>query len=143
MAKLIERSAKKTCKLNPMPTPLVGNCIDSLLPVITKIFNLSLPTGSFSDEWKCVIFNHLLKNGLDLICKNYRPVNTLQHIPKLTERAVYEQVHRHMEMSNIYPLFQSAIELAYRKQNSTEMALLKVMNDILLKLNFSQHVTFM
>ena len=47
--KLIESSAKKSCKLDPMPTPLVVNCIDSRLPVITKIINLSLSTGYFSD----------------------------------------------------------------------------------------------
>ena len=58
MAKLIERSAKKTRKLDPMPTPLVVNCVDSLLLVITKIINLSLSTGSFSDEWKCAIVNY-------------------------------------------------------------------------------------
>ena len=45
---VIERSAIKTCKLDPMPTPLVDNSIDSLLPVITQIINLSLSTGSFS-----------------------------------------------------------------------------------------------
>ena len=37
--KLIESSAKKSCKLDPMPTLLVVNCIDSLLPVITNIIN--------------------------------------------------------------------------------------------------------
>ena len=140
MAKLIERSrAKKTCKLDPMPTPLVVNCTDSLLPVITKIINLSLSIGSFSDEWKCAIVNPLLKKvGLDLIFKNYRLVSNLQYISKLTERAVYERVHGHMEMSNTYPLLQAA----YRKQHSTKTALLKVMNDILLKL-YSQHVTLL
>ena len=58
MAKLIERSAKKTRKLDPMPTPLVVNCVHSLLLVITKIINLSLSTSSFSDEWKCAIVNY-------------------------------------------------------------------------------------
>ena len=139
MRKLIESSAKKSCKLDPMPTPLVVNCIDSLLPVITNIINLSLSTGFFPDEWKCAIVNPLLKKpGLDLIFKNYRPVSNLQFVSKLTERAVYQQVHLHMETNNIYPLLQSA----YRKQHSTETALLKVMNDILLKMN-SQHVTLL
>ena len=40
-----------------------------------------------------------------------------------------------MDTNNIYPLLQAA----YRKQHSTETALLKVLNDILLKMN-SQHV---
>ena len=86
------------------------------------------------------IFNPLLKKpGLDLILKNYRPVSNLQYVSKLTERAVlYEQVYLHIETNNIYPLLQSA----YRRQHSTETALLNVMNDILLKMN-SQRVTLL
>ena len=94
-----------------------------------------MSTGYFSDEWKCAIVNPLLKKpDLDLIFKNYRPVSNIQYVSKLAERAV----HLHMEVNNIYPLLQSA----YRKQNSTETALLKVMNGILLKMN-SQHVTLL
>ena len=55
---------------------------------------------------------------------------------KLTERAVFNQLHERMMANGIYPLFQSA----YRQYHSTETALLRVMNDILLKMN-SQHVT--
>ena len=84
--KLIESSAKKSCKLDPMLTPLVVNCIDPLVPVITKIINLSLSTGYFPDEWKCAIVSPLLKKpGLDLTFKNYRPVSNLQFVSKLTE----------------------------------------------------------
>ena len=43
-----------------------------------------------------------------------------------------------MMANSIYPLFQSA----YRQYQSTETALLRVMNDILLKMN-SQHVTLL
>lgn len=57
---------------------------------------------------------------------------------KLTEIAVFNQLHEHMMANSIYPLFQSA----YRKYHSTETALLRVMNDILLKMN-SQHVTLL
>ena len=57
---------------------------------------------------------------------------------KLTERAVFNQLHEHMMANGIYSMFQSA----YRQYHSTETALLRVMNDILLKMN-SQHVTLL
>lgn len=39
-------------KLDPMPTPLVLECLDVLLPVITRLTNLSSESGSFPDNWK-------------------------------------------------------------------------------------------
>lgn len=33
---LVLSSAKKTCMFDPIPTPLVVNCLDVLLPVLTK-----------------------------------------------------------------------------------------------------------
>ena len=57
---------------------------------------------------------------------------------KLTERAVFNQLHEHMMANGIYSMFQSA----YRQYHSTETALLRVMNDILLKMN-SQRVTLL
>ena len=66
--KLIEATPKKSCSFDPMPTPLVVGCIDILLPVITKILNLSLQTGSFADQWKYALVHPLLKKlGLDLV----------------------------------------------------------------------------
>ena len=100
-----------------MTTSLVINCIDVLLPVITKIINLSLESGSFASNWKCALVNPLLKKtGLDLVFKNYRPVSNVQYVSKLTERAVFNQLHEHMMANGIYPLFQSL----YRQYHSTE-----------------------
>ena len=91
-----------------------------LLPVLTKIINLSLESGVFADNWKCALVNPLLKKpGLDLVFKNYRPVSNLQYVSKLTERAVFNQVHDHMVANCVYPMSQSA----YRPCHSTETAL--------------------
>ena len=49
----------------------------------------------------------LKKTGLDLLFKNYRPVSNVQYVSKLTERAVFNQLHEHMMANGIYPLFQS------------------------------------
>ena len=115
------------------------DCIEVLLPIITKMINLSLEFGLFTDDWKCALVLPLLKkSGLDLLYKNYRPVSDLQYVSKLTERMVFEQIHTHMMTHSLYPEFQSA----YHKNHSTETALVRVTNNILMKMN-SQEVTLL
>ena len=136
---LVKGSTKKSCNLDPMPTPLVIDCIDVLLPIITKIINLSLESGMFPDAWKNALVHPLLKKvGLDFHFKNYRPISNLQYVSKLTEKAVFNQTHTHMMVNSVYPPLQSS----YRQFHSTETALLKVTNDIFLKMN-SQEVTLL
>ena len=124
---LIRASKKKTCCLDPIPTKLVLDCLDILLPVITKIINYSLEHGVFPSVRKnALVFPLLKKDGLEPILKNYRPVSNLQFISKLTESAAARQLQHHINMNNLFPLLQSS----YLKFHSTESALLKVKNDI-------------
>ena len=66
-----------------------------------------------------------------LIFSNLRPVNNLQFISKLAERAVFNPVHEHTMTFQLYSLAQSA----HRTGHSTETALRKVHNDILLSMD--------
>ena len=64
-----------------------------------------------------------------------RPISNSQFISKLAERSAYEQTYDHLITHHLIPELQSA----YRKRYSTETALLKVQNDILLNMD-RQHV---
>ena len=91
----IHDSIKKSCNLDPLPTSVALDYVDTLLPSITKIINLSLTSGQFAGEWKCALMNPLLKKwGLDLLFPNYRPVSNLQYISKLTEKVVFNKCTR-------------------------------------------------
>ena len=49
---LITASPKKSCSIDLIPTKLLNECIDVLLPSITKIINLSLDSSYFPRTWK-------------------------------------------------------------------------------------------
>ena len=73
-----------------------------------------------------------------VLVKGRRPVSNLSFNSKLTERVVADQIKGHITANKLYPLLQSA----YRKNHSTETALLKVKNDLLLAMN-KGHVTLL
>ena len=125
-------TSNKYCELDPIPTELLKKCTEDLLPLITKIINLSLSLGDMPEELKEAIIKPLLKKiGLELIDKNYRPVSNLSFISKLIERAIAVQLIEHLKENNLYDEFQSA----YRQFYSTETALLRARNDILMEMD--------
>ena len=134
---LITTSPTKSCSLDPIPTYLVKNCLDVLLPVITTMVNISLQTGHFPVDWKnAVVYPNLKKENSEPNFENYRPLSNLAFTSKLTEKAANNQLHTFLDEEQLFPSGQSA----YRPYHSTETLLLKFKNDILLNMN-KQHVT--
>ena len=59
--RVITSSAPKSCALDPLPVPLLVECLDVLLPALTSIINSSLLTGIFPSIFKQSIVRPLLK----------------------------------------------------------------------------------
>ena len=120
--------SNKTCELDHIPTEVLKGILPTILGPITERVNLSLPTGSFAQDWKTAIIKPLLnKPGLDLATKNYRPVSNLSFLSKLVEQCMLKQLLQHCEDNHLLPNFQSAYQANY----STETSLVKLVNDTL------------
>jgi hypothetical protein len=126
---MIKSGNTKSCGLDPIPTTLLKDHIDHLLPALVTIVNQSLASGTFPSGLKAAKVSPLLKKpALDKeIYKHYRPVSNLPYIGKLIERVVVQQINEYRSNNNLYELCQSA----YRKLHSTETALIKIVNDML------------
>lgn len=127
--KLVISSPSKSSSLDPIPTWLLKTCRDALVPILTHIVNLSLSSGTMPTHLKDAVISPILKkSSLDKdVLKNYRPVSNLSFVSKLCERVVAARFLEHLDDNNISNPFQSA----YKKQHSTETALLRVHNDIM------------
>ena len=90
-------------KINPMPTFLIKECIDILLPYLTKLVNCSHMEGCVPDAFKSAVVTPLIKKpnlpSDDL--KNYHPVSGLSFISKLVERVVAKQLLDHICVHNL------------------------------------------
>ena len=69
--------------------------------------------------------------------KNYRPVSNLSFLSKVLEKVVVKQLNTHINSLNTSNHYQSA----YRKFHSTEIALLKIHNDILASMDAGRVTT--
>jgi hypothetical protein len=125
---IIQKMSTKHCQLDPLPTWLVKECLDEILPIITEIVNLSLQLGEMPMKLKHASIKPLLKkHNLYTIKKNYRPVSNLTFLSKVIEGAVIEQLNHHFRKNSL----QDARQSAYRQYHSTETLLTKIHNDIM------------
>ena len=74
----------KSCELDPIPTTLLYENLDILLPTLTNIINTSLTTGIVPPDLKTAIVRPLLKKlSLDKnLLENYRPISNFPLLSK-------------------------------------------------------------
>ena len=126
-------STKSTCQSDPIPSNLLLHCIDSIVPTVTRIVNVSLNTGTFSNKFKSAFVKPLRKKtNLDPNdLKNYLPISNLSFLSKLTGRVYVDRFLLHLSAHNLMSKFQ----IAYHRFHSCETVLLRVQNDIFVSLD--------
>ena len=124
---LTENGIKTSCE-DPLPTEILKEVTDEMLPALKVLVNKSLSEGSMNGIKSSVIDPLLKKAGLDSeIYKNYRPVNNLVFLSKLTERIVKRRLDSHMEANNLH----NKKAFGYKTGHSTETMMLGVTSDVL------------
>ena len=108
-----------------MPTQIVVECLDVLLPALTKMINLSLESGCFPESWKHADVHPRLRSKSEATFPNLRSISNLTFVSKLFERVVFNQTQNHLTLNCLYPKAQ----YSYREFHSTETALLRIKNE--------------
>ena len=77
---------------------MLKGIIDAIVPSLTRLFNLSLSTGTFPNSWKLARIVPVPKSGDSADPTNYRPISILSIVSKLLERHVHQLIFRYLSI---------------------------------------------
>ena len=107
-------------------------CHDLLAESLTVIFNQSLITGIFHNEWKSARVTPLYKDsGKRAEPTNYRPISVIHVVAKVFERIIYDQIYKYLTKNSLLTRHQSG----FRSLHSTVTALLGATDSRALNIN--------
>jgi len=111
-----------------------------MISPITNIVNNSLSVGVIPRSMKAALVKPLIKNHtVDCnILNNYRSVSNVTFLSTVTERAVAFHLNKYLINNN----FNESLQSAYKSSHSTETALIRVKNDIMMSIYQGKTVTF-
>ena len=84
-----------------IPARLLHEYASYIAPALTKIFQISVNTGTIPDEWRSASIVPVFKKGERHQASNYRPVSLTSITCKLLEHIVHSHVMDHYDRHNI------------------------------------------
>ena len=126
----------KSSSLDFVPTSLIKQCDSVFAEIITRLANLSFTQGKFPSKYKFSVVTPLLKkanlNSDDPA--NFRPISNLNNISKILERLFLNRFQTHVcNCDNFSP-----VQSAYRRNFSTETALLHTLDTVYTSANYGK-----
>ena len=102
LEKLVTKFTRKSCDLDPIPATVLKECLHDLIPVVTKLVNMSIMNAVVPPSLKNASLSACLKkaNLNHEEFSSFRPISNLTFISKCVEKVVATQLCHHVEDNN-------------------------------------------
>ena len=117
---LSNMSEKKATGIDQIPCKLLKIAAPVISESLTIVFNKSIMTSIFPDDWKVARVRPIHKGEAKDDANNYRPISVLSAIFKIFERIIHDQLYYYLNENNLLSENQSG----FRPYHSTTTALL-------------------
>jgi hypothetical protein len=117
--------ANKSTGLDKIPAKILKLASDIIAPSLTFIFNLSLATEIYVDDWKRARVTPIYKYEDKKKCENYRPISILPIIRKVFGREVFRQLYHYLYENSLLSRYQSG----FRPKHSTLSELIQMCDE--------------
>ena len=76
--------------------------VSFLIPILSKLFNVSIKQGSFPTVFKTAEVFPVFKSGLKQSLNNYRPIFLLCPFSKLLVKCLHDQLYQYFKNNNFF-----------------------------------------
>ena len=119
----------KPCKAagpEGIPTYILRSVAEELSPILSRIYQFSLDTGSVPLDWREALIVPLFKKRLKHMASNYRPVSLTSVACNVLEHIVHSNIMRHLDQNSILTVKQHG----FHKKRSTVTQLVATIQGI-------------
>ena len=117
--------------MNGIPNRILKDNSTYLSPLFEELFNLSIETNTFPDDFKVGKVAPVFKSGDKEDLNYYRPISVLPTIARIFERLLYNQLYDYLTANKLL----GDEQYGFRSLHSTAMALGKMSNQWLMNMD--------